>query len=78
MGKEKRYGFIFTWWIGDHLPLHIHVYKHGKLICRWKILEDEELSGKAPKKAKQALRELKEEGMFRQLEKKNENKEISN
>ena len=27
MGRKKIGGFVFEWYIGDHLPLHIHIYK---------------------------------------------------
>lgn len=70
MGKAKRYGYIFTWHLGDHLPIHIHVYKNGKLICRWMLYEDKELSGHANKKIRSAIRELSSEGIFKNLEKK--------
>lgn len=35
MGKIRRGGFIFIWWIGDHQPRHVHVLdKNGRLITR--------------------------------------------
>ncbi len=35
MGKIRRDGFMFIWWIGDHAPRHVHVFdKNGKLITR--------------------------------------------
>lgn len=30
MGREKRGGYIIEWWMGDHSPKHVHVYKDGK------------------------------------------------
>lgn len=68
MGKSRRHGYIFTWNIGDHLPVHIHVYKDGKLVCRWRLFEDKELTGKASSKIRKAIRELREEGAFKDLE----------
>lgn len=73
MGKIKRYGYIFIWYLGDHTPIHIHVYKSGKLVCRWKLHEDDVLTGSASRKIKKAIRELKEEGAFKRLEEQNEN-----
>ena len=35
MGKVRRGGYMFMWWIGDHLPRHVHVFdKNGRLITR--------------------------------------------
>ena len=69
MGKIRRGGYIFTWMLGDHLPIHIHVYKDGKLICRWMPYEGKELSGKANKKIIAIIEELKKKGVFKELEK---------
>ena len=68
MGKARRYGYIFIWNVGDHLPIHIHVYKNGKLICRWRLFDELELTGKANAKVKKAIIELRREGAFRNLE----------
>ena len=35
MGKVRRGGYTFLWWIGDHNPPQVHVYdKNGRLITR--------------------------------------------
>ena len=35
MGKVRRGGYMFIWWIGDHAPRHVHVFdKDEKLITR--------------------------------------------
>ena len=35
MGKARRGGYMFLWWIGDHPPRHVHVFdKDGRLITR--------------------------------------------
>ena len=35
MGKVRRGGYMFIWWIGDHTPRHEHVFdKNSKLITR--------------------------------------------
>jgi len=26
MGKVRRHGYILEWFIGDHVPRHVHVY----------------------------------------------------
>ncbi|MCB0368111.1 MAG: DUF4160 domain-containing protein [Bdellovibrionales bacterium] len=69
MGKIRRGGFIITWHLGDHLPIHVHVYKNQKLVCRWMLYEGKELSGKASKKLIKIIEDLKDEGIFEELEK---------
>jgi hypothetical protein len=35
MGRARRGGYIFIWWIGDHPPRHVHVFDNdGKIITR--------------------------------------------
>jgi len=35
MGKVRRGGYMFIWWIGDHHPRHVHVFdKNGRIITR--------------------------------------------
>lgn len=35
MGRVRRGGYSFLWWIGDHAPRHVHVFdKNGKLVTR--------------------------------------------
>jgi hypothetical protein len=40
MGRIRRGGYIFEWWIGDHPPRHIHVSDgHGKLLGRVRLTQ---------------------------------------
>jgi len=35
MGRARRGGFLFLWWLGDHSPRHVHVFdKNGMAITR--------------------------------------------
>ncbi|MFA7234702.1 MAG: hypothetical protein WC076_11390 [Terrimicrobiaceae bacterium] len=35
MGKIRRGGYVFEWWIGDHEPRHVHVSKiDGRILGR--------------------------------------------
>ncbi len=35
MGKIRRGGYVFIWWIGDHSPRHVHVFdKNNRIITR--------------------------------------------
>ncbi len=62
MGREKRGGFLIEWWLGDHLPKHVHVYKDGKEIAKIVLPSLKVLNGKMNKKLKKILMELIEEG----------------
>lgn len=74
MGKIRLNGYIFNWNAADHFPIHIHVYKDKKLVCRWRLFESVELSGKANSKIKKTIYELQKKGVFEVLERvKNEN-----
>ena len=35
MGRIRRGGYTFIWWVGDHAPRHVHVFdRNGRLITR--------------------------------------------
>jgi hypothetical protein len=35
MGRVRRSGYIFEWWIGDHPPRHVHISdSNGKILGR--------------------------------------------
>jgi len=66
VGRKRVAGFIFEWYIGDHPPLHVHIYdSKDRFIGRWDIehqcpMDDFEVT----KKLRSALRQagfLKEE-----------------
>jgi hypothetical protein len=64
MGKVRRGGFIFMWWIGDHSPRHIHVFdKNGRLITRVDLdtLQPMDIP-KRERKILELIRELQREG----------------
>jgi hypothetical protein len=64
MGKVRRGGYIFEWWIGDHKPRHIHVSdSNGELLGRVVLDADEQLDDwKPPKKVLELIRQLQNEG----------------
>lgn len=37
MGRKRIGGFIFEWYIGDHRPYHIHVYKDDVHLGRFDL-----------------------------------------
>ena len=74
MGKIRRSGYVFVWFLGDHSPPHIHIFKDGKLLCKWRLDHQTELSGKANRRIRELIRELDDEGYFQELRRRfNEN-----
>ena len=64
MGKVRRGGYIFEWWIGDHQPRHVHVSdSNGELLGRIALNNNEALDDwKPPKKVLEIIRQLQIEG----------------
>ena len=63
MGKIRRGGFMFIWWIGDHSPRHVHVFdKNGKLITRVNLETMQAMDiPKVERKILQLIRQLQNE-----------------
>ena len=62
MAKIRRGGYVFTTWVGDHDPKHVHVFKNGKEILKWNLEAHIVIEGKATKKIKTLIAELRREG----------------
>ena len=62
MGRVKRGGYLIEWWMGDHTPKHVHIYKEGELVVKVQVPEMIILSGKVSKKLKKILGKLLQEG----------------
>ena len=64
MGKVRRGGFVFMWWMGDHEPRHVHVFdKNGKLITRVDLETMQPMDiPKIERKVLELIRELQREG----------------
>jgi hypothetical protein len=63
MGRIRRGGYIFEFWVGDHPPRHVHVLKDRKLIAKVEL--DEQLSvmeGEIDRRIREILKELVKEG----------------
>ncbi|MBI4405923.1 MAG: DUF4160 domain-containing protein [Deltaproteobacteria bacterium] len=58
MGRVRRGGYIIEWWMGDHPPKHVHVYKNGREVAKVKVPELVALTGKLNKALKVILTEL--------------------
>ena len=62
MGRIKRGNFIFVFWIGDHPPRHVHVYREGKLLVKWDLESNKPIRGQATRQILKYIRELRDEG----------------
>ena len=61
MGKIKRGGYIFLSYLSDH-GHHVHICKDGKQVVKWDLDEEREIEGKAGKRVRRLIEELKREG----------------
>ena len=64
MGRIRRGGYLFEFWIGDHSPRHVHILKDRKLIAKVEL--DEHLTlmeGKINRRIRKILKELMKEGL---------------
>jgi hypothetical protein len=62
MGRIKRAGYIFEFWVGDHPPRHVHVFKDGKFICKIRLKDMTLMEGVAGRKIVETLKVLVKEG----------------
>lgn len=58
MGRIKRGNYLIEWWIGDHLPKHVHIYKNGNEIAKIQIPAMRILSGRMNKQLRKILKTL--------------------
>ena len=66
MSRVKRGGYIFEFWVGDHPPRHVHVFKDAKFIAKVEL--DRSLTlmeGKTSRGIKEILKALIEEGRLK-------------
>lgn len=64
MGRIRRGGYTFIWWVGDHAPQHVHVFdKNGRLITRVNLATMQPMDvPKINKRVVGLIRELQSEG----------------
>jgi hypothetical protein len=66
MGKIRRGGYVFEWWIGDHEPKHIHISdSSGEMLGRLTLENFEPLDDwKPPRKVIEIIQQIvKERGL---------------
>jgi hypothetical protein len=64
MGRVRRGGYIFEWWIGDHPLQHIHVSDaNGKILGRIRLYPIEPVDEWQPsRKVIEIIQDLQREG----------------
>lgn len=45
LGRVRRRNYVFVWYIGDHEPPPLHVFKYRRLIIKWDVLNNRPLEG---------------------------------
>ena len=63
MGRIKRGGYIFEFWVGGHPPRHVHVFKEGKFICKIRTKDMTLMEGRAGRRIMNILKALIKEGL---------------
>jgi hypothetical protein len=60
MGRVRQGGYIIEWWVGDHLPRHVHVSdSSGKLLGRVRVDNLQSIDDwKPPKKVLDIIQQL--------------------
>jgi hypothetical protein len=53
---------VIDWWLGDHYPKHVHVYRGKQLVCRVQVPGLLVLSGRTNRRIVRILRDLMDEG----------------
>ncbi len=66
MGRIRRGGYLFEFWVGDHPPKHVHILKNGRLLARVELDDDLTLmSGKINNRIRKIISKLKKEGALK-------------
>ena len=64
VGKDRRGGYVFITWKGDHPPRHVHVYRDGTLIVKWDLDNQKAMKGAVTRRILELIRELEAEGLL--------------
>ncbi|NJL24044.1 MAG: DUF4160 domain-containing protein [Calothrix sp. SM1_5_4] len=66
MGRVRRGGYIFDFWVGDHPPRHVHVLRDRRLIAKVELDRDlTVMEGKINWRIRKILAELVKEGLVK-------------
>lgn len=62
MGRVRRGGYVIDWWIGDHTPRHVHVYRNGMQVAKVEMPGMMVLAGTLRRPLRRILEQLVKEG----------------
>ncbi|MBI3535812.1 MAG: DUF4160 domain-containing protein [Deltaproteobacteria bacterium] len=66
MGRIRRGGYIFEFWVGDHPPRHVHILKDRRFIARIELNEElTPIEGKINRRIREILKSLLNEGILK-------------
>ena len=64
LGKERRGGYVFVSWIGDHSPRHGHVYRNGRLVLKWDLDHRTVMKGRETRRLRKLIADLEKEQLL--------------
>ena len=64
MPKQRRGGYVFLGWKGDHSPRHVHVYRDGTFVVKWDLDNWRPMKGETNARVLDLIRELEDEGLL--------------
>jgi hypothetical protein len=64
VGTQRRGGYVFITWKGDHPPRHVHVYRDGRLIVKWDLDNKTAMNGRATARVLALIEELESERLL--------------
>jgi hypothetical protein len=66
MGRIRRSGYVFEFWVGDHPPRHGHIFKDRKLVAKVELnAELTVMHGNIGERIRKILKELMNEGQIK-------------
>jgi hypothetical protein len=64
VGKIRRGNYVFLFYVGDHAPRHVHVYRERKLVVKWDLENRRAMKGQANPRILELIIELEAEGLL--------------
>lgn len=66
MGRIRRGGYIFEFWIGDHPPRHVHVFRDRRLVAKVELDADlTVMEGRLNRRLRELIKEMMKEGLLK-------------
>jgi hypothetical protein len=62
--KIRRGNYIFLTWVGDHGPAHVHVYRDGRLVVKFDLVNRMVIKGRHSRTLRRLIEQLEREGLL--------------